>query len=50
MPAVTPIEASGEALAAVRYDERGLVPAIVQEVGTGTGKPGPADMHRSVCA
>ncbi len=31
----TPIAASDEALAAVRYGEDGLVPAIVQEHGTG---------------
>jgi phosphoribosyl-AMP cyclohydrolase/phosphoribosyl-ATP pyrophosphohydrolase/phosphoribosyl-AMP cyclohydrolase len=31
----TPIDARPEALAAVRYDDRGLVPAIVQEHGTG---------------
>jgi phosphoribosyl-AMP cyclohydrolase len=30
-----PIAASAEQLAAIRYDERGLVPAIVQEDGTG---------------
>lgn len=31
----TPIDARPEDLAQVRYDERGLVPAIVQEHGTG---------------
>jgi phosphoribosyl-AMP cyclohydrolase len=31
----TPLSADPEALAAIRYDERGLVPAIVQEAGTG---------------
>jgi phosphoribosyl-AMP cyclohydrolase/phosphoribosyl-ATP pyrophosphohydrolase/phosphoribosyl-AMP cyclohydrolase len=35
MPVVTPIEATEEQLAAVKYDEDGLVPAIVQEEGTG---------------
>jgi phosphoribosyl-AMP cyclohydrolase len=35
MPVVTPIEATEEQLAAVRFDEQGLVPAIVQEEGTG---------------
>jgi phosphoribosyl-AMP cyclohydrolase len=34
-PTVTPLRADESALAAVRYDERGLVPAIVQEAGTG---------------
>ncbi len=33
--ASTPIVASPEALATVKYDEQGLVPAIVQEHGTG---------------
>jgi phosphoribosyl-AMP cyclohydrolase len=33
--ASTPIDASPEALATVKYDEHGLVPAIVQEHGTG---------------
>lgn len=35
MPTVTPIAAAAEHLAAVRYDAAGLVPAIVQEEGTG---------------
>ena len=35
MPATTPIAAREEQLALVRYDEHGLVPAIVQEHGTG---------------
>jgi phosphoribosyl-AMP cyclohydrolase len=35
-PTVTPLRADESALAAVRYDETGLVPAIVQEAGTGT--------------
>lgn len=35
MPAITPIEVRDEDLAAVRYDADGLVPAIVQEEGTG---------------
>ncbi len=35
MPAATPIEARAEDLARVRYDANGLVPAIVQEAGTG---------------
>jgi phosphoribosyl-AMP cyclohydrolase/phosphoribosyl-ATP pyrophosphohydrolase/phosphoribosyl-AMP cyclohydrolase len=35
MPAATPIEATEEQLAVVKYDEDGLVPAIVQEEGTG---------------
>lgn len=35
MPVATPIPASDEQLALVRYDEAGLVPAIVQEEGTG---------------
>jgi phosphoribosyl-AMP cyclohydrolase len=34
-PVATPIEASDVELAAVRYDDHGLVPAIVQEQGTG---------------
>jgi phosphoribosyl-AMP cyclohydrolase/phosphoribosyl-ATP pyrophosphohydrolase/phosphoribosyl-AMP cyclohydrolase len=33
-PTVTPIQATEEQLAAVKYDEHGLVPAIVQEEGT----------------
>ncbi len=36
MPAVTPIDVLPEDLAQVRYDADGLVPAIVQEHGTGT--------------
>lgn len=35
MPAATPIEVRADDLAAVRYDGAGLVPAIVQEQGTG---------------
>ena len=35
MPVVTPIAATGDQLALVRFDEAGLVPAIVQEEGTG---------------
>lgn len=35
MPAVTPIAISDEDLANVKYDDNGLVPAIVQEQGTG---------------
>jgi phosphoribosyl-AMP cyclohydrolase len=35
VPATTPIAAREEQLALVRYDEHGLVPAIVQEHGTG---------------
>jgi len=35
MPAATPIEIRSEDLAQVRYDAAGLVPAIVQEHGTG---------------
>ncbi len=35
MPTATPIAASEEDLAAVTYDDRGLVPVIVQEEGTG---------------
>ena len=34
-PVVTPIPFTEEELAAVKYDEHGLVPAIVQEQGTG---------------
>ncbi len=34
-PAVTPLTADEEALAEVSYDDDGLVPAIVQEAGTG---------------
>jgi phosphoribosyl-AMP cyclohydrolase len=36
MPVVTPIAATDEQLGHVRYDDTGLVPAIVQEQGTGT--------------
>jgi len=32
----TPVEASEEELAAVRYDSAGLVPAVVQDVADGT--------------
>ncbi len=35
MPTATPISAREEDLAAITYDDRGLVPAIVQEKGTG---------------
>ena len=35
MPVATPIDASAEQLARVKYDDAGLVPAIVQEEGTG---------------
>jgi phosphoribosyl-AMP cyclohydrolase/phosphoribosyl-ATP pyrophosphohydrolase/phosphoribosyl-AMP cyclohydrolase len=35
MPATTPIAATDEELAEVVYDTNGLVPAIVQEAGTG---------------
>ena len=35
MPAVTPIAVRPEDLANVTYDDNGLVPAIVQEHGTG---------------
>ena len=35
MPVATPILATPEELAAVAFDDRGLVPAIVQEEGTG---------------
>lgn len=35
MPTGTPIEATPEQLAAVRFNADGLVPAIVQEAGTG---------------
>jgi len=35
MPSATPIPASDEDLAAVAYNADGLVPAIVQEQGTG---------------
>ena len=35
MPVVTPIAATDVQLAAVKYDEQGLVPAIVQEESTG---------------
>ncbi len=35
MPAVTPIAATDEQLANVRFDADGLVPAVVQERGTG---------------
>lgn len=34
-PLATPIAATAEQLAAVRFDDDGLVPAIVQEDGTG---------------
>jgi phosphoribosyl-AMP cyclohydrolase/phosphoribosyl-ATP pyrophosphohydrolase/phosphoribosyl-AMP cyclohydrolase len=35
MPVATPIHATDEQLAAVKFDDAGLVPAIVQEEGTG---------------
>jgi len=35
MPVATPIAASDDQLALVKYDADGLVPAIVQEQGTG---------------
>jgi len=35
MPAVTPIAVTEEQLAEVHFDDAGLVPAIVQEAGTG---------------
>ena len=35
MPVATPIDATDEQLALVRFDSAGLVPAIVQEEGTG---------------
>jgi phosphoribosyl-AMP cyclohydrolase len=35
MPVATPIDATDEQLALVQYDDAGLVPAIVQEEGTG---------------
>jgi phosphoribosyl-AMP cyclohydrolase/phosphoribosyl-ATP pyrophosphohydrolase/phosphoribosyl-AMP cyclohydrolase len=35
MPVATPIDATSEQLALVKYDADGLVPAIVQEEGTG---------------
>jgi phosphoribosyl-AMP cyclohydrolase len=35
MPVATPIDATEEQLASVKYDDQGLVPAIVQEEGTG---------------
>ena len=34
MPTATPIDATDEQLAAVKFDEHGLVPAIVQDVAT----------------
>ncbi len=35
MPVATPIDATEEQLATVKFDANGLVPAIVQEEGTG---------------
>lgn len=35
MPQATPIEANDDQLAAVRFDDDGLVPAIAQDVDTG---------------
>ena len=35
MPEATPIEVGADDLARIRYDDDGLVPAIVQEHGTG---------------
>src|SRR3954470_8821264 len=37
MPAVTPIAAREDELAKVKYDSQGLVPALVQEHGSGRG-------------
>jgi phosphoribosyl-AMP cyclohydrolase len=34
MPTATPIDATDEQLAAVKFDEHGLVPAIVQDIAT----------------
>jgi phosphoribosyl-AMP cyclohydrolase/phosphoribosyl-ATP pyrophosphohydrolase/phosphoribosyl-AMP cyclohydrolase len=35
MPVATPIDVSEDQLAEVRYDDRGLVPAVIQEQATG---------------
>ncbi len=35
MPTATPIAATEEQLAAVRFDDKGLVTAVIQEQGTG---------------
>ncbi len=35
MPVATPIHATAEQLAAIKYNQEGLVPAIVQEQGSG---------------
>ena len=35
MPTATPIDASPDQLAAVKYNEQGLVAAVVQEAGSG---------------
>jgi phosphoribosyl-AMP cyclohydrolase/phosphoribosyl-ATP pyrophosphohydrolase/phosphoribosyl-AMP cyclohydrolase len=35
MPVGTPISASEDELATIRYDDHGLVPAIAQELGSG---------------
>jgi phosphoribosyl-AMP cyclohydrolase len=35
VPTATPIDATDDQLATVKYDDHGLVPAIVQEEGTG---------------
>jgi len=35
MPAITPLDAAADILAEVTYDADGLVPAVVQEAGTG---------------
>lgn len=35
MPVATPIDVTDDQLALITYDEQGLVPAIVQDVGTG---------------
>ena len=35
MPVATPIDVTDEQLALVQFDDAGLVPAIVQEAGTG---------------
>ena len=35
MPTATPVAATDEQLSQVKYDEKGLVPAVIQEAGTG---------------
>jgi len=51
-PVVTPIPFTDEELAAVKYDEHGLVPAIVQEQGTNevlmVGWMNPESLRRSL--